>query len=75
MVIGIAFLVPKAERLAIPLLIPHMVATILPLILLPSVTWQTFFVPTLEGQYIIKNIVIIALALSLATQLNPIQKD
>jgi hypothetical protein len=25
-------------------------------------TWQSFLVPTLEGQYIIKNVVIIALA-------------
>jgi hypothetical protein len=27
--------------------------------------WQNFLVPSLEGQYIIKNIVIVALALSI----------
>jgi len=72
MVIGVAFLVPGLERLAILLLIPHMITTVLPLILLPAVTWQSWFVPTLEGQYIIKNIIIIALALSLVAHLRPI---
>lgn len=75
MLIGIVFLIPRAERVAIALLIPHMITTILPLIFLPSVTWQAMFVPTLEGQYIIKNVVIIALAFSLATQLEPFKKS
>jgi len=73
MIIGLAFLIRGFERVAIALLIPHMVTTILPLILLPAVTWQSFLVPTLEGQYIIKNIVIVALALSLAAHLKPIK--
>jgi uncharacterized membrane protein YkgB len=71
MIIGVAFLIRGLERLAILLLIPHMITTVLPLILLPAVTWQSWLVPTLEGQYIIKNIVIIALALSLAAHLHP----
>jgi len=61
-IIGILFIVPRMEKVAITLLIPHMLVTILPLILLPDMTWQSFLVPTLEGQYIIKNVVIIALA-------------
>lgn len=71
MVIGIVFLIPKWERVAILLLIPHMVTTFMPLVLLPAVTWQSFMTPTLEGQYIIKNLVIIALAFSLAARLEP----
>ncbi len=71
MVIGILFLIPRLERVAIALLLPHMVMTVLPLVLLPSVTWQYPFVPTLEGQYIIKNVVIIALALGIAAHLRP----
>ncbi len=67
MIIGITFLIPRMEKVAIVLLIPHMFTTFLPLIMLPSVTWQGPFAPTLEGQYIIKNLVIIALALSLLT--------
>jgi len=73
MIIGLAFLIPGLERLAIALLLPHMVTMVMPLILLSSITWQAPFVPTLEGQYIIKNIVIIALALSLAAHLHPMR--
>ena len=69
--IGFLFIVPKLLRLAIFLLIPHMVMTILPLFLLRELAWQSFGIPTLEGQYIIKNIVIIALAFSLAASLHP----
>lgn len=71
MLIGILFLIPKRKKLALFLLVPHMIATFLPLFLLPNVTWQNFFTPTLEGQYIIKNLVIIALALNLDSRANP----
>ncbi len=71
MIIGIAFLVPGLERLAIALLIPHMITTILPLVFLSQMTWTGFLVPTLEGQYIIKNLVIIALAFVIGSQLKP----
>ena len=74
MCIGIAFLIPRGERLAIALLIPHMIMTSLPLFLLPAMTWQGFLTPSLEGQYIIKNIVIIALALGIAAHLHPFGK-
>lgn len=73
MIIGITFIIPRLERLAIALLIPHMIMTILPLILLSSVTWQGFMTPTLEGQYIIKNLAIIALAMGIAAHLHPLK--
>lgn len=73
MLIGICFLLPHLERLAILLLVPHMVTTVMPLFLLPQITWNPFPVPTLEGQYIIKNLVIIALAMGIASQLKPWQ--
>ncbi|MBI5134017.1 MAG: hypothetical protein HZA81_01365 [Candidatus Taylorbacteria bacterium] len=60
--IGILFVIPRAEKVGMGLLAVHMVTTIMPLFLLPDMTWSQAFVPTLEGQYIIKNIVIIALA-------------
>ena len=62
--IGVAFLFPPLTRLALLLLIPQMPATFLPLVLLPEVTFTV--IPwglTLEGQYIVKNLVIIACAL------------
>ncbi len=71
MLIGAAFLVRGLERFAIALLVPHMITTFLPLILLQSTTWNGFPVPTIEGQYIIKNLVIIALAMSIAARLTP----
>ncbi len=74
MLIGILFLIPKATRIAIPLLILHMITTALPLVVLPEVSWSAPFVPTLVGQYILKNIVIIAGAISIAGSMQPIQK-
>ena len=61
-IIGILFLIPRTERIAMPLLALHLVTTIMPLVFLPEITWQAFLVPTLEGQYIIKNILIAASA-------------
>jgi uncharacterized membrane protein YkgB len=69
--IGLLFLIHGLERLAIALLILHMVLTFLPLILLPDMAWQGFLVPTLEGQYILKNLVLIALAMAIGAHLSP----
>lgn len=71
MLIGISFAIPRLERLAILLLVPHMITTAMPLFLLPEIAWQPFPIPTLEGQYMIKNLVIIALAMGIASQLKP----
>lgn len=63
--IGILFITSRQERLVMILLVLHMITTFLPLFLLPEITWSRFAVPTIEGQYIIKNLVIIALAFSI----------
>jgi uncharacterized membrane protein YkgB len=70
--IGILFLVPKATRIVIPLLLIHMAVVSAPLVLVPSHVWTGFLVPTLEGQYIIKNLVIIAVAIGIAAQTKPL---
>ena len=75
MVIGFSFLYTGLERVAIVLLLPHMATTFLPLILLPNETWASVLVPTFVGQYIIKNLLIIALALSVAAHLHPIKDN
>ena len=72
-VIGILFLIPGLERLVIPLLLAHMATTVMPLFVLPSITWTHPLVPTLEGQYIIKNLVIIATAIGIAAHLHPMK--
>jgi len=71
MIIGVTFLIPRMERLAMALLIPHMVTTVLPLFLLPEITWSGLLIPTLEGQYIIKNLALIGLAFGIAAHLTP----
>lgn len=70
MLIGLLFILPGYERLAVLLLVLHLATTIMPLFLLKTITWKAFMVPTLEGQYIIKNVVIIALALAIASHLS-----
>lgn len=70
--IGILFLLKGFERVVIPLLFVHMITTAGPLFFLASETWTQILVPTLEGQYIIKNLVIIATAIALASHLHPI---
>lgn len=70
--IGILFLIRGLERLVIPLLLIHMVTTFGPLVFLPGETWQSFMVPTLEGQYIIKNVVLIAAAIGIAARITPL---
>lgn len=74
-VIGILFLIRGLERVAIYLLGLHLITTILPLFLLPDLTWQSFLVPTLEGQYIIKNVLIVALAAGIASKLPDLRKN
>jgi len=72
-VIGVFFLLKGWERLAIFLLLLHLIMIALPLILLPEITWQSFLVPTLEGQYIIKNILIAAIAVVIGSKLVPMK--
>lgn len=62
MIIGIMFLFPKLTRITYIIFIFHMGMTIMPLFLLPQFAWQGLLTPTLEGQYMIKNLVLIALA-------------
>lgn len=62
--IGLAFLFTPLTRVAILLLALQMPGTFLPLVLLPEVCFTIFpFGLTIEGQYIVKNLVIIGSAL------------
>lgn len=73
--IGILFLFPKMTRIVIPLLLAHMALVCSPLVLLPEMIWQAPFVPTLEGQYIIKNAVVVAVAIGIAASAEPLNKS
>ena len=64
--IGVAFLFKQTTRIAIGLMAMQMAGTFMPLVLLPEVTFQPGRIPygpTMEGQYIIKNLLIISAAL------------
>lgn len=74
MAIGIAFLLKGLERLAIFLVGMHLVVTVLPLFVLPDIAWNGILVPTLEGQYIIKNVLIASLAVVVGARLVPLKK-
>jgi len=64
--IGLCLAVPALTRVGIALLALQMPGTFLPLILLPQVCYQdSVFHLTLEGQYIVKNLVITGSALVL----------
>jgi uncharacterized membrane protein YphA (DoxX/SURF4 family) len=64
--IGVTFLFRRTLRIAVALLFLQMVGAFMPLAILSDVTFQAGrvpYAPTMEGQYIIKNLVLIAAAL------------
>jgi len=59
--IGLGLLCGVFLRATLLLLVLQMLGTVTPLILFPAETWKQFpFVPSMEGQYIVKNIVLVA---------------
>jgi uncharacterized membrane protein YphA (DoxX/SURF4 family) len=65
-IIGLGLLIGVGMRITLFLLFAQMIGTITPLFFFPGETFiQTPWVPTLEGQYIIKNVVLISAGLVL----------
>ena len=64
--IGLGLFLNRSKRITLLLLFVQMIGTILPLFFFPMQTFTHFpYAPTLEGQYIIKNVVLISAALVL----------
>jgi uncharacterized membrane protein YkgB len=64
MLIGAGLIAGVLMRLTLLLLFLQMAGTVLPLFVLPDAVWERFpFVLTLEGQYIVKNLVILGAAM------------
>jgi uncharacterized membrane protein YphA (DoxX/SURF4 family) len=61
-ILGVLFLIPALSRICVILIVIHMGIVCSPLIIVGGVAWTHPLVPTLEGQYIIKNLAIIVLA-------------
>ncbi len=74
-VIGILLLVPRFTRPAILLMAIHMLLVSSPLVLYPDAVWSSLLVPNLEGQYIIKNAALVALALGLVASTQPLTSE
>lgn len=67
--IGLGLISGRFMRATLLLLIVQMLGTVTPLFLFPAETWTTFpIAPTLEGQYIIKNLVLVSAALVIGSQ-------
>jgi DoxX. len=64
--IGVGLLIGRWMRVTLLLLFVQMLGTITPLVLFPTETFAHFpWAPTLEGQYIIKNVVLVSAAIVL----------
>jgi uncharacterized membrane protein YkgB len=64
--IGVGLFIGRGMRVTLLLLFVQMLGTITPLFLFPTQTFTRFpWAPTLEGQYIIKNLVLVAAAIVL----------
>jgi len=62
--IGLGLLSGRLPRLTLILLFGQMMGTALPLFFFPAETWAHFpYAPTLEGQYIFKNMVLVTAAM------------
>lgn len=65
--LGLVLLSGRLPRTALVLFLGHMVGTATPLLLFPGLTWKGMAIGTMEGQYIIKNVVLVtAVAVSVA---------
>jgi hypothetical protein len=62
--IGLGLVVGRWMRVTLLLLFVQMLGTVTPLFLFPAETFTRFpYAPTLEGQYIIKNVVLVSAGL------------
>lgn len=74
MAIGILILIKKFDRVTILLIGAHLITTALPLFVLPAATWSGFLIPTLVGQYILKNVLIVSAVVTIAGATSETQK-
>lgn len=64
--LGLALMIGRAMPIVLLALVGHMAGTFMPLFIFPELTWHSPFVGSLEGQYILKNVLILTGILVLA---------
>ena len=68
--IGVGFLIGYGMRVTLMLLFLQMIGTLSPLFLAPHLVWSDFpVVLTLEGQYIVKNLVLISASVAVGSKI------
>lgn len=72
--LGLLALTPRYQRFTFFFILFHMVATMMPLFILPHLTWLDWFIPTMTGQYIIKNLALLSLWFFLFARLKPMSE-
>ncbi len=58
--IGLMWLVPKFTNIAYFAVIVHVLFTFVPMIALTQLTWSDILTPTMTGQYILKNLLLLS---------------
>jgi putative oxidoreductase len=66
--IGVLLLSGRWLRLALALLAVELIGILSPLVLLPSEMFRGLFAPTLEGQYVLKDVIVAAAGLVVAAR-------
>ncbi|TDE31378.1 hypothetical protein E0I61_01380 [Flavobacterium ranwuense] len=70
-IIGLGLLLKRFIPYTVPLLLMHMAVTFFPVFILKTICFDVFpYRPTLAGQYIIKNLILISGALVIAGKYN-----
>lgn len=67
--IGVGMITGRLPRVTLTALFLHMAGTLTPLVLFPHETWKEPLVASLEGQFIIKNLVLISASVSITATL------
>lgn len=63
--IGVLWLMPRFTKTAFLIFSVHIFTTFLPMFWLPNQTWSNTFILTMSGQYIMKNLVLVASAITI----------
>lgn len=66
--IGVTILWRRFDQFNAWLIGAHLITTILPLLFLPETSWSGFLVPTLVGQYILKNALIVSAVMTITSR-------
>lgn len=70
-IVGVGLLTGLCMRTTLVLLGLQLAGAMAPLVLMPETTWKMPFVLTMDGQYIVKDLIVISAAIVLASTLHP----